>query len=327
MKPSQKEKAMALKKIVSEVSGIEHSFPYFVARDEGYFAEEGLEIELVQAEDGLAKARATRNFDLVEDHRLVNSFQGGGGQAFESGQASLYRACEWGQVRRSYDSSVGAQVSFKRSNMGTQAIVVRADSPYHIPQDLADVPIGVNMHHGSHYVAIQSLEGFLEPHEIKMVNGGGPAKRFEDLRQGRVDAIAIMEPWVTVSEKLGYKIIVEAHYAGLEIVSPDLDHETFAAVNRAISKAARKLTLNPYPYLHYLIELIPPEIVTLTPSDFNRNRLRFVDPAPYSQKDFERSYRWMVKWGLIGDDAGFEKLVDARFDHATKRLAEATIAG
>jgi NitT/TauT family transport system substrate-binding protein len=41
-----------------------------------------------------------------------------------------------------------------------------------------------------------------------MVNGGGPAKRFEDLRQGRVDAVAIMEPWVTLSEKLGYKIIV-----------------------------------------------------------------------------------------------------------------------
>lgn len=305
---------MSLKKIVTEYSGIEHSFPYFVARDEGFFAEEGLEVELVPSKEGAVAAAVRRNVDFEADHNLVSSFQGGGGQSFEAGQAALYRACEWGQVRRSYDSSIGAQVSFKRSNVGTQAIVVRPDSPYNIPQDLADVPIGVNMHHGSHYVAIQSLEGFLEPHEIKIVNAGGPEKRFEDLRQGRIDAVAIMEPWVTVAEKLGYKIIVEAHYAGLEVASPDLDPETFAAINRAISKAAKKLTANPYPYLHYLIEQVPPDVVTLTPADFNRNRLRFIDPAPYKQKDFERSYRWMVKWGLIGDDAGFQKLVDSRFN-------------
>ena len=305
---------MSLRKIVTEYSGIEHSFPYFVARDEGYFAEEGLEVELVRSRDGLLSGAIRRNVEFESDHNLVSSFQGGGGQAFETGKASLYRACEWGQVRRSYDSGIGAQVSFKRSNVGTQAIIVRADSPYNIPQDLADVPIGVNMHHGSHYVAIQSLEGFLEPQEIKIVNAGGPEKRFEDLRQGRIDAVAIMEPWVTVAEKLGYKIIVEAHYAGLEVASPDLDAETFAAINRAISKAAKKLTANPYPYLHYLIEQVPPEIVTLTPADFNRNRLRFVDPALYSQKDFERSYRWMVKWNLIGNDAGFQKLVDSRFE-------------
>jgi NitT/TauT family transport system substrate-binding protein len=63
-------------------------------------------------------------------------------------------------------------------------------------------------------------------------------------------------------------------------------------------------------------------LVTLTPADFNRNRLRFVDPAPHSEKDFERSYRWMVKWGLTRDDAGFGKLVDSRFDLGANRLAE-----
>ncbi|HTW99402.1 MAG TPA: ABC transporter substrate-binding protein, partial [Acidimicrobiales bacterium] len=296
-------------KVVSEVSGIEHSFPYYVARDEGYFAEEGLDVELVRSADSSTSALATRNFDLLADHKLADAFAGGAGTKFEAGGSALYRACEWGQVRRSYDSKIGAQVTFKRSHVGTQAIVVRPDAPYNIPQDLADVPVGVSFHHGSHYVAIQSLEGFLEPEEIKVVGIKG-VNRFYALRDKQVDAIATMEPWITVAEKLGYKVIVEAHYGGLEIVSADLDPEVFAAINRAISKAARKLMNNPYPYLHYLIEEVPPEVVTLVPQDFSRNRLRYVDPQPYSQKDFERTYRWMVRWGLIGDDSGYGRLVD-----------------
>jgi NitT/TauT family transport system substrate-binding protein len=306
---------MALTRVISEVSGLEHSFPYYVARDEGYFAEEGLDVELVRASDASSRAVATRSADLtaqlIADHKLIDSFGGGAGTLYEQGASALYRACEWGQVRRSYDSNVGAQVTFKRSHVGTQAIIVRPDAPYNIPTDLADVPVGVSLHHGSHYVAIQSLEGFLEPEEIKVIGIKGK-NRFYALRDKDVDAIAIMEPWITVAEKLGYKTIIESHYGGLEIVSPDLDPEVFAAINRAVSKAARKLMANPYPYLHYLIEQVPQDVVALVPQDFTRNRLRYTDPKPYSQKDFERTYRWMVKWGLIGDDAGYTTLVDTR---------------
>lgn len=302
---------MSLKKIITEVKGIEHSLPYFVARDEGFFFEEGIEIDLIKSKSKLLN-KETKDFE--SNPSLISPFHSGGGQAFEDGNASLYRACEWGQIKRSHDSTIDTRVNFKRSNMSTQAIVVRADSPYNIPQDLADVRIGVNMHHGSHYVAIQSLEGFLEPHEINIVNAGSPEKRFRDLMDGRIDAIAIMEPWVTVAEKLNYKIIVEAHYAGLEVISSSIDYTTVTSINRAISKAAKKLNDNPYPYLHYMIAEVPLDIITLKAEDFNRNRLRFVYPSPYSQKDFERSYRWMVKWGLIDKDSTFSDLVDTRFD-------------
>jgi NitT/TauT family transport system substrate-binding protein len=301
---------VALTKMISEVSGLEHSFPYYVARDEGYFAEEGLDVELVRASDRSAPPSGTPSVDLIADHKLADAFVGGAGTLYESGASALYRACEWGQVRRSHDSKVGAQVTFKRSHVGTQAIIVRPDSPYNIPSDLADVPVGISFHHGSHYVAIQSLEGFLEPEEIKVV--GVTGNRFYALRDKKVDAVATMEPWITVAEKLGYKIIVEAHYGGLEIVSPDLDPQIFAAINRAVSKAAKKLMANPYPYLHYLIEQVPQDVVSLVPQDFSRNRLRYTDPKPYSQKDFDRTYRWMVKWGLISDDSGYDQLGDTR---------------
>ncbi|MBD2561553.1 MULTISPECIES: ABC transporter substrate-binding protein [Nostoc] len=300
-----------LKKIKNEISGTVFSLPYYVARDQRYFADEGIDIEFVKRN---SSDRAP-DIKLIEDHQQVNSF--GGKSLFEQGETTLYRACEWGQVRRTYDSSRGGQVVAKRAAIASQAIIVRPDSPYNIPQDLANVPVGVNFHHGSHYIAIQTLEGFLPKEEIKVVHidGGGQGKRFNRfvaLRDGVVDAVAVMEPWITVAEKLGYKIIAEAHYVGLEIGSPDLDEETFEAINRAIRRAVKDLQKDPLQYVKYLIDDVAEDIVHLEPSDFRRNRLRYTDPAPYSEADFRRTYDWMVNWGLIEPDATFEQIVNNR---------------
>ncbi|MBD2214649.1 ABC transporter substrate-binding protein [Nostoc linckia FACHB-104] len=302
---------LTLKKIKNEISGTVFSLPYYVAREQGYFADEGLDIEFIQRGSG----DRSPGIQLVDDHRLVSSF--GGPSLFEQGESSLYRACEWGQVRRTYDSSRGGQVVAKRAAIASQAIIVRPDSPYNIPQDLANVPVGVNFHHGSHYIAIQTLEGFLPKEEIKVVHidGGGDRKRFNRfvaLRDGLVDAVAVMEPWITVAEKLGYKIIAEAHYVGLEIGSPDLDKETFEAINKAIRRAVKDLQADPIRYVKYLIDDVAEDIVRLEPSDFRRNRLRYVDPAPYPEADFRRTYNWMVEWGLIEPDATFKQIVDNR---------------
>ena len=296
----------SLKKIRNEISGTVFSLPYYVAREKGYFAEEGLELEFV-VKSGFKKP--VSDAALIKDHHSVSSF--GVLSPFEQSETTLYRACEWGQVRRTYDSTRGGQVVAKRAAVASQAIIVRPDAYYNIPQDLANVPIGVNFHHGSHYIVIQLLEGFLQDNEIQVVHIDG-ANRFLALRDGVVDAVAVMEPWITVAEKLGYKIIAEAHYVGLEIGSPDLDQETFEAINRAIRRAVKDLQADPIAYVKYLIEDVSEDIVHLEPSDFRRNRLRYVDPAPYPEADFRRSYDWMVKWGLIQPDVTFNQIVDNR---------------
>jgi NitT/TauT family transport system substrate-binding protein len=293
-----------LKKIVSETSSPVFSLPYFVARDEGYFAEEGLELELVR------KGQREAVVKPVEDHHLISAFSGRSG--FEAGDASLYRACEWGQIRRSYDSNRDGQVVSKRAAVGSQAIFVRPDDPANHPQDLANRTVAVNFHHGSHYIGIQSLEGFLNKDEINVVHVGGPRERFEALRDGKVDAAAVMEPWITVAEKLGYKLMVEAFYVGSEIASPDLDPETYSAIQRAVVKAVHKINEDPKPYLHYLIADVPEEIVPLEPSDFRRDRLRYTEPAPYPAAEFQRTYDWMVSWDLIPEDADYRQIVDNR---------------
>jgi NitT/TauT family transport system substrate-binding protein len=298
---------MALRKIKNEVSGTIFSLPFYVARELGFFEAEGLDLEFVRRGGG--RSSELDAIQLIEDHRKVSSF--GGPSPFEAGETALYRACEWGQVRRTQDSAVGGQVVAKRAARASQAIIVRPDSPYLIPQDLANVPIGVSFHHGSHYVALQLLEGFLPREEINVVHVEG-GNRFVALRNGVVDAVAVMEPWITVAEKLGYKVIAEAHYVGLEIGSPELDAETFEAINRAVRKAVAVLKEDPYPYVKYLINDVDPSIVQLEPEDFSRSRLRYEDPAPYSERDFERTYNWMVSWDLIRAEDTYEHLVDNR---------------
>lgn len=299
---------MALKKIVSETSSPIFSLPYFVARDEGYFAEEGLDVELVR------KGQRDAVIKPVEDHHLISSFTSRSN--FEAGDASLYRACEWGQIRRSYDSQAGGQVVSKRAAVGSQAIYVRPDDPANHPQDLANRTVAVNFHHGSHYIGIQTLEGFLNKDEINVVHVGGPRERFEALRDGKVDAAAVMEPWITVAEKLGYKLIAEAFYVGAEIASPDLAPETFTAIQRAVVKAVHKINEDPKPYLHYLIADVPEDIVHLDPTDFRRDRLRYTEPTEYPAAEFQRTYDWMVAWDLIPEDADFTQIVDNRLQIA-----------
>lgn len=293
---------MPLKKVVSEITGTVFTLPHLVARDQGYLAEEGIELELVAPRRTPSTA--------TEDHHLISST--GSHSLFEDGEASLYRACEWGQVRRSHDSRRGGRVISKRAAVASQAIFVRPDSPLTHPQDLAGRSVAVNFHHGSHYIAIQTLEGFLPREEIRVVHLGGPQERFEALRDGKIEAAAVMEPWITVAEKLGYKLIAEAFYVGSEIASPDLDAETYAAITRAVRKAVRALQEDPRPYLHYLIEDVPEEIARLEPQDFRLGRLRYVDPKPYPEKEFQRTYDWMVSWGLIDPSSSYEELVDNR---------------
>jgi NitT/TauT family transport system substrate-binding protein len=99
---------------------------------------------------------------------------------------------------------------------------------------------------------------------------------------------------------------------GSEIASADVDPETFAAVDRAVRRAVRTINEDIRPYLHHFVDEVPGELVTLTPEDFRPGRLRYTDPEPYPEGEFERTYRWMVKWGLISPESTFTSIVDNR---------------
>ena len=304
-------------KVRSEVTSVVHSLPWLIAQDEGLFAEEGIEAEFVHAPQrgtwlrrGGDGAASITGQDLVQDPKIVDSI--GVHLIFEEGACELYRACEWGQVRRTQDSSRGGLIVGKRAAVSTQAILVRPDSPIDYPQLLANKVVGVNFHAGSHYLALMFLEGFLKRQEINVVHAGRPLERYEALMAGEVEAVGLMEPWIALAEKNGCKSLGEAHYIGSDIASPDMDAETYTRTQRAVGRAVRLFNADKQKYLHYLIDEVPPHLDRLDPQDFHLPRLRYTEPAPYSEAEFRRTYEWMLSWDLINDDMTFEDLVDNR---------------
>ena len=114
---------MTLKHTRIEVNNAVFSLPYHVAKEEGYFADEGFDVELVPAGSGRDRDKEVPE-KPIEDHTTVTSY--GWHEGIEKGEFCMYRACEWGQIRRTQDSGTDVRVISKRAAVATQAIVVRA---------------------------------------------------------------------------------------------------------------------------------------------------------------------------------------------------------
>lgn len=293
-----------MKKITSEYSQVVFNIPWVVAQDEGIFAEEGLEVEFIKGRE------RDPNAPPVYDPTEVDPFWRHA--PFEEQMATCFNACEWGQIRRSDDSNVGGRILSLRPAAVSQGIYVGPDSPITNVAELRNKTVSVNFHAGSHYLTLQLLEGFMERSEIKVVHHGQAKLRYLALMRGEVDAAMLMEPFMAFAEKTGCHLVAEAHYAGSEMRSPDMDLETAEAIDRSLRRAVRLINADKKKYLHYLIEDLPKDLGTLSPEDFKLTRLRYVEPRPYPLDEFQRTRDWMVSWGLLRADASFEDVVDTR---------------
>ena len=170
--------------------------------------------------------------------------------------------------------------------------MVRPDSKHYYPGTLGNKPVAVQFHAGSHYVALRLLEGYLPKEKMNLVHYGSPQQRFEAMMNGEVDAAALMEPWITLSEKIGCRAVCEGHYLGAENASDDMDAETFAAINRAVIKAVDMINADKRKHLHYLIEdprfaPVAAKYGGITPEDFHLPRIRYSYNTPYTDEIVE----------------------------------------
>lgn len=271
--------------------------PELVAHDEGLFAAEGLDVEFVKRGEN-APTAVDRT---ITDPEMANSLVNHGSTA-EAGGAAMFNACEWGNYRRVEDTQTGSQQVGRRSIVAYGALVVPPDSDVYTPQQLANKLVGVPYFAGTHYLAILMLEGFLPRDAIKTcLAPNGSRQRFQALMNHEVDATTLTEPYITVAEKAGCRVIVAAPYHGTEVAGEEMDAETYAAFNRAVREAVKRINADKRKYLQYFIDAhkSDPAVAALTVDDLSPSRLQVVDPAPIPADELQRTYDWMKGWGML----------------------------
>jgi NitT/TauT family transport system substrate-binding protein len=286
-------------KLVLETTAPFQGLPELVAYNEGLFAAEGVEVEFIKRGENAP----TKVDPSITSHNAANAFASHGSSA-EQGKAAMFNACEWGNYCRVEQSSTGGRQLGRRAIITYGAIAVAPGSNIYTPQQLANKAVGVPYYAGTHYLAMLMLEGFLPRDAIKTCLAPNGAKlRLAALMNNEVDATTITEPYITVAEKKGCRIVLEAPYHGTEIASPSVDGETYAAFNRAVREAVRRISADKQKYLQYVIDYHKddPDVAALTVDDLRPARLIVVEPSPIPEEELQRTYEWMRGWDLLGE--------------------------
>jgi len=283
-----------------------HDLPVLVARDKGFFRDEGLDLEFVTT-PGMAQVSTSHfvKFDSVFDRPLDSVYNEGG--------IDQYRMCEWGIMKRAVEANTqglrGRKIVALGASMSMFAIAVTRESKFYEPEMLKNQPIAVTPNNGSHFTTLKMMEGFLAKEHIKTMGAGSMPKRLEALRQGKVAAVSLMEPWISVAQKIGLRILIESHSTRSEAAGDDLDGPTLARMFRAQARAVELIEKDPTPFAHYLTAETGG---LLKPEELQSWRLLHAPPMPYTRERFDDTYNWTVGWNMTVPGATYENTVDNR---------------
>ena len=182
------------------------------------------------------------------------------------------------------------------------ALVVPPFSSVYTPQDLANRLVALDFGNGTAYAGLQMLEGAMPRQAIKTRSfDANPAKRYAALMAGEFDATVLQEPWITVAEKAGCRLVSTTFFYGTWVADAALDWEAYAAFVRASTEAVRRINADKRRYLYYYKRDYEgyPEVDALTPDDFNLGRIQVKMPEPIPEAEARWDWEWMSSWGVL----------------------------
>ena len=284
-----------------------HDLAVLVAHDEGLFEKEGLDVEILNNPGSGTLSGDREGLEKGVFDRAMWS-------PYNTGEVDQYRMCEWGVMKRTVEAASSSQRPAKIVALGAamskMAIITGPKSRIYEPEQLKNTPVAVSTFNGSHFTTLKMLEGFVRKEEIQTTSGGTMQERLEAVKKGEVAAGNFYEPWISIAQKQGLRVLMESHSTRSEAASEELDGHTLAAMFRAEAVAAEMINADTKKYAHYFIEEVQG---LLEPGEFQDWRLLYGPPVPYTRERFDDTYAWMLGYqGLIESGSTYEQVVDNR---------------
>jgi NitT/TauT family transport system substrate-binding protein len=260
----------------------------FVAYEEGFFADEGLDVELdwKTFKGTQSSWKGMQYFGRPQDQPYTTDKQD-----------VIQGACVWGTI---CNASAGmGRVVPEAYGLSPWAIYVRPDSKIRRPEDLKDVPVSVGMRAGSHFNVPFRLEKYLPLENIKVVNTGGFGARLKALLDGEVEAASLLPPQIVMADQLRLRKIMEDTFKTLWWVPDSASPDTVRGYLNALDRAEKAMDADLPKYLPLWKHAVPAEFQDYHPWDFSKfgRGERFVF-KPLPREEFDDTLAQVARWGL-----------------------------
>jgi NitT/TauT family transport system substrate-binding protein len=268
-----------------------HDRPWRVAVEQGFFAEEGLDV--VYHEDNPRGAEG-RVKDFAQRWKETQ---------LQQGALEVYPVCEWGAIERVQQLGKGKIIGLD-TTVRTGAIMVKGDSRIQALADLRNVPIAVTWHAGTFYAAIEAMEAAGVPFdEIKLEHA---SDRLDALLSGRNEAAALMEPLVSRAAAAGCRKIADLRWRGGIVAGEDVDEETAGKLRRALNRAIDWLAENEERSRAELLRDLEPGLRQdgLLPE--------LTGVQSYQPAEFKQKVDWMMERGFLADAPTYDEVVRSK---------------
>lgn len=256
----------------------------WIALDEGFFQEEGLEPEMLQdvmhavsSHPGDHYGQRPQDLPFVRQMEVVNS------------------ACQWGTACNA-GAGMGRLVP-DLYTVGRFALFTRPGSQIQRLADLRDIPVGIGEMAGSHFTTLHVLEQILPRTHIRTVHAGGPGKRLLALLNGEIEAATLLDPEIAIAEARGLRALARGEFLITFWVSPTIDQHVLQAYFRALKRADESLSRHPERYLPLWERNVPPALQGSYDYSIFGLGEKFVF-EPYTEEMFQHALQFAEKWNL-----------------------------
>jgi len=206
------------------------------------------------------------------------------------------------------------------------ALVVPPTSDVFTPQELAHRPVALDYGNGTAYAGLLMLEGAMPRSAVTTraatLNSG---ERLAALMRGEFAATVLQEPWITIAEKAGCRLVSTTFFHGTWVADSSVSPEAYAAFVRALTRAVRRINADKRGYVSYFIRDFPghPDVEALRPHDFNLGRIQLKEPGPIPEDEARWAWEWMASWGLMSGTFEAATQINRGVEEEAHRLAGA----